>query len=228
MLFLAPGASIGSAISGYRALTKGKYKIIAPDYLGRGKSSNLKNGNYIKESAKVISDLVERLKLNEVTIVAVSYGTMVANEMAKQGLPEPIKKIILIAPGEYFSPEQRALLKGLFIPANTFGKIQTLYERLIFGKYGFMDKPEDVDRETLNKQWMETLDYEIKTRKGTQIPCLLICFSKDKIVDKESIEKLKRIYRNNEILWFDEEHPLRNEDMKKLNRTVMKKIKKLI
>lgn len=80
----------------FLGLAAAGFRVIALDMLGYGYSGKPRNGEYtIEGQAKVLIQLLDRLRIRKVSIVGSSYGGAVAATCALD-YPERVKKLVLV------------------------------------------------------------------------------------------------------------------------------------
>lgn len=96
---------------------KDKYRIIAVDLPGYGKSSKLPHSGMMTFYAGVIADLIENLGLGQVTLAGHSMGGQISMVLALEK-PELVKNLILVDPAgfEFFHPGQKDWFKDVMSP----------------------------------------------------------------------------------------------------------------
>lgn len=222
LILLAPGANSGKHFLLYKKLLEVNFRIIAPDYIGRGGSSFLKREKYLGLNALLIRKLVRRLGLKEVTIIGISYGTMVAMKIGEKN-KKWLKKMILIAGGEFFSLGQRKLLKLIFRPPEKSEKVMEFYNKF-FNRAGFFPEITKNNAAILEKQLQETLDFEINTERKIKTETVLVHFRKDIIVNRSSREKMEKKFTNHETKWYRVNHPLIKKDYSVMKAVVIRDV----
>jgi len=222
LILLAPGAGSGKHFLLYKKLLEVDFRIIAPDYIGRGYSSFLKREKYLGLDALLIRKLVKKLKLKEVTIVAISYGTMVAIKIGEKN-KNWLKKMVLIAGGEFFSLKQRKLLRLIFNLPEKSERVMDFYKK-VFNIAGFFPEISKNNMSILEKQWKETLDFEIDTEKKITTETMLVHFRKDIIVNRDSRKKMEAKFVNHETKWYRISHPLTKKDYSVMKAVVIRDV----
>jgi pimeloyl-ACP methyl ester carboxylesterase len=222
LILLAPGANSGKHFLLYKKLLATNFRIIAPDYIGRGYSSLLKREKYLSINALLIRKLVKKLKLKEVTIVAISYGTMVAIKIGEKN-KKWLKKMILIAGGEFFNLKQRKLLRMIFKLPEKSEAVMDFYEK-VFNRVGFFPELSKNNAVILEKQFQETLDFEIEIEKKIKTEAVLVHFRNDIIVNRDSREKMERKFTNQKTRWYRVNHPLTKKEYSVMKAVVIRDV----
>ncbi len=94
-----------------------KYRCIAIDLPGYGKSSKGKFSYSMSFFAQTLNALMQKLSIEKATLVGHSMGGQIAMTFALK-YPEKVEKLVLIAPAglETFKPEQAQLLENFTTP----------------------------------------------------------------------------------------------------------------
>ena len=209
IVLLSPGAWDGGFFKNFlNDYTDKDIRFIAPDYIGRGGTDEIVQFDTIKIVAKYTYKLLQALDLKKTTLMGISFGTMVCDEMVKTDRDNIVEKVVLIAPGEYMNDFQRIILNILFLPAKYSSKIRLLYRTLLV-KYSkaFRDFPKDKIG-SINEQWISTLNYKFSYSKKVNIPALIVLFKNDILVRPDSIKKINRFYLKHTLLEVDIPHNL--------------------
>lgn len=203
-VLLSPGAYSGDFFNHYTEHLPKDCFCIIPDYPSRGSSSDIDN-NDVNSISIFVSDLLRELKINQINIVALSYGTQVAIQM----LLNPSLKInnmILVAPGEYYLGIGRIILKLVFAPFLYFPQIHTIIKKVVL-KLGFMDFLPDTKLNFILKQWIGTLNYVYPSNFTSEVETIIVNYSEDRYVPKSSIVKLNKIFTNRKTVILKGKHP---------------------
>jgi pimeloyl-ACP methyl ester carboxylesterase len=120
------------------------YRLLALDYLGVGDSDKPRSGfNYtIEEQANLIAGMIEKLQIPKVHVVGVSYGGMIALNLATR-YPDRVGKVVCIE-GAVIKPRKlpHQLKKGVlrwplvgdfFVSAARSGLFDTFTARSVLG-----------------------------------------------------------------------------------------------
>ena len=140
----------------------GNYRCIAIDLPGYGKSSRSKTDYSLAEYAKVLNDLVDKMKLSNVVLVGHSMGGQIAMHSVLK-YPQTYQKLILIAPAgiETFTEQEAAVMKSAYTPAMV---VNTSDEQVLVNyKLNFYSFPEEaqsmVDDRIAMKEAEDFPDY---------------------------------------------------------------------
>ena len=140
----------------------GNYRCIAIDLPGYGKSSRSKTDYSLAEYAKVLNDLVDKMKLSNVVLVGHSMGGQIAMHSVLK-YPQTYQKLILIAPAgiETFTEQEAAVMKSAYTPAMV---VNTSDEQILANyKLNFYSFPEEaqsmVDDRIAMKEAEDFPDY---------------------------------------------------------------------
>ncbi len=91
-----------------------RYTVIAPDFLGHGKSAKPRADYSVGGYANGMRDLLTVLGIDKVTVVGHSLGGGVAMQFAYQ-FPERTERMILVAPGG-LGPEVSPAIRAITLP----------------------------------------------------------------------------------------------------------------
>ncbi len=199
IILLPPGAADGDFFNKYSEYVSyfGKnYRVISPDYIGRGETNEIPEFDTPKIIAEYIYELILSLNLEDITLLWISFGTAVGNEIVKIDKKELVKNIILIAPGEFIDLKYKNFIEVLFTPALISERIAEIY-RFLLSKFNAVLKGLPKTKvKSLDEQFISIMNYKIEYDKCCEIPCLIISLSKDKIIRKDSINKVEDFYKN--------------------------------
>lgn len=212
VILLAPGASTGEVFAEViKTIQVDTIRFIAPDFPGRGGSKYFVKGlNAIDTCSYEVLDLIEALKIEQYSILAVSFGTMVVDFLLKKDIGK-CKYCTLIAPGQYFTKRQRYFINLVFMPAN-LPFVSKIYKKLLSQ---VMTNIKYTDEKTLNMQWKETLKYKIDKNKQHILNGTLVFCKYDDVVDRDSQIDLYLHYPNFKSVTFNYPHPIKKEIMNK-------------
>lgn len=208
VILLAPGAFTGEVFAdSIKNIQNDTIRFIAPDYPGRGGSHYLCPGSSVLDNcASEIITLLDTLNICVYSILAISFGTMVADSLLKMDTGK-CKDCILIAAGEYFNSRQRAILKMLFIPTS-IPIAQKIYKKILLFS-PVMKSLSKTDLGEIRKQWIETLNYKVDLKRSHNIPCTMFNCQNDKIVNKRSRDSLYSLYPNCSRIVLNLPHPIK-------------------
>lgn len=100
----------------FLGLAAAGFRVIALDMLGYGYSGKPRNGEYtIEGQAKLVIQLLDRLRIRQVTIVGSSYGGAVATTCALD-YPNRVKKLVLVGTVNNNRPLEFKLMKVFGAP----------------------------------------------------------------------------------------------------------------
>jgi pimeloyl-ACP methyl ester carboxylesterase len=217
LLLLSPGVRDSRYWDRYVDLLPGKYRIIAPDYPGRGGSLNVQPQRTITDIADHINILLENLNVGNVTIFAQCFGTMIAIEMLRNSAftRDIVKKVVLITPGDYVKPIFRKIFIPLFTPTTKSKKIRTVYCHAL-RKWAILKKLKQEEALALNYQWLSVLHYKTPSDFCFDKPTLIIRSKHDYIVDPASYNNIYAIFPNSETTMVNEPHILPKEDVRRI------------
>lgn len=221
LLLLAPGGHDGTFYRNFAGALGSDYCLVAPDYPGRG-GSDEQRFNSIKSLSKTLALWLEQLGWEDLTLLGISFGGAVANELARIQ-EKRINRIILIATGEFSRPALRPLINMLFMPALVSAKVQRLYHRYIVTHWPVFNKNYPVRLPTLLKQGRAILSYKLP-KKALMMPAVIIMLKDDPLVTRGSLRKLQHLYPNHiyTLLPVPHELPLKDEQYKLFFKVVSK------
>ena len=214
-LLLAPGSSSGNFFDAFFKFFPQNELVIAPDYPGRGMSPTQAD-NSINAVALAIDKALREINASNVTIVALSYGTQIAIELAKLN-PKIYKQILLIAPGPFFSNISRKLLTILFVIPNYVTVLLPYYRKLVIF-LGLFNKDEFPDKNLreMNEQWLSNINYELSYKKILSIPIKVYKYIDDVYSKKDSENTLHGLFSNLVEVEINDKHPVTKEDYLKV------------
>ena len=121
---------------------KSRYRCIAIDLPGYGKSSKNKNDYALSEYAQMIQNFSEKLELKNVILVGHSMGGQIAIHSVLK-YPDAFEKMVLIAPAgiERFKEEEAVVMKVAYTP----NMVSSTTDEQILANYkmNFFEFPED-------------------------------------------------------------------------------------
>lgn len=141
---------------------KGKYRCIAIDLPGYGKSSKAKYNGTMSFHADVVSALIDKLALENVILAGHSMGGQIAIKTALK-YPEKIEKLALLAPAgfETFTERDKEWLRNFYSVASI---MNTSEEQVRMNyKYNFYEFPEIAVEEMIQERldMREASDFEL-------------------------------------------------------------------
>jgi len=185
---------------------------------------------------EVLEEIMLEVQPKKVVLVGFSFGTMIVTRLLQKYAVRLSKraediKVILVNPGEFFPPRIKKLLLFLFKPAyksEAYRKI--LKFALVNVAHVFSEDSFPVHRlGDINEQWNATLKYKVVVGTKAETPSLqndgladksgvsvkntdilnktkTFIGKNDRIIDKNSIEKIKNVYKNISLEYYDGGH----------------------
>ena len=224
IILLSPGAADGSHFKNYIKYFPSNVRLIAPDFIGRGGSDEVKKFNSIELVTDYTYQFIKSLKLNNIICLGVSFGTMIINELMKMDNKKLIKKVILIAPGEYIDKKYRKLIEIIAKPALRYENVRNLYKYLIDHYSSYFKGLPDKNLKSITEQLISTVRYKLEFNKPTDIPAIVVTLKNDKIVDKDSIIKIKNFYINHEVIEVNIDHVVNMETIEEIQVDLIPKL----
>jgi pimeloyl-ACP methyl ester carboxylesterase len=176
-----------------------KYRVIAIDLPGYGKSSKLPHSGLMTYYAGVIADLIQTLHLGPVNLAGHSMGGQIAMVLALQK-PELVKRLILVDPAgfERFHAGQRNWFKDVMTP--NLVRLTTLEAIEVNLAANFYRMPTDAHFMIEDRIAMrEADDFEAY--------CLAVARSVSGMVEEAVIDKLDQI-KAPTLIFFGENNML--------------------
>ncbi len=215
-LFLSSGFNTGEQFVNIDRYFNDDDLIIAIDYPGRGGSTAIKS-NKPSNIAKHVAQLSADLGLNNIDVVAYSYGTQIALELLQYKNIQ-IQNLLLVAPGQYFNKAARFVLRSYFEMIAKSNKMMELTRKIILNMTTFSGFP-TANISHINDQWIETLKFKIPNI-SSDTPTMIVHFADDRIVDRKSRSKVEKIFEKPNIQILSGGHPV----MKSYFETIEKEI----
>lgn len=209
-IFLAPGAFDSSFFLKYIDKYLQDKSWLMPDYPGRG-SSDTQNTNTIVAIAYTLNNLLDELELNEVIIIAYSFGTQVGIELVKIN-QNRYTSIHLVAVGEFFKPLKRFIYKTIFSVPLLLKPLIPWYRKILIKNKIFAESFPISNLDIICKQWLGTLSYNYKFAKPVIVKTYFYIFKDDEIINKTSFDVLKKYFVNNEWITLKGTHPMDIQD----------------
>jgi len=191
---------------------KKKYRVIMPNLLYFGKSTQFEKSFNVSDQVLAIKELLRQLKISEISILSASYGGLIAIDLHHEGSIK-IKKLVLSSPkliydannDEYIQPgtNEPILRSSLLVPGNA-KELKRLFD---FTYYRKLPIPFFVFKNLYKNLYHSNLDEkrnlvrackadqnQLNLKKGEiQFPILIIYGEKDKLVLKEDVLNLQEI-----------------------------------
>jgi pimeloyl-ACP methyl ester carboxylesterase len=218
VVILGAGAATGDFIEHFIGDFPNYIHIISPDYPGRGKTDTMDNFSFAVY-ADYILRLLEKLKLTNVIIIGLSFGSAIVNELVKKSYR--FQKVIVIAGGEFFNPYIRVLLKILFFPAKFSAKLRRTYMIMLTKQYKSLKYLYHEDLSSILSQWYATLNYKLPPNTKVDMNATLIHFKEDTVIWKPSRKKLEKLYMNNNTIYVSLPHTVNMDKLGNLVQTVL-------
>lgn len=224
LLILPPGAMGGYEFmelikDTQRGEGLGNCNIIVPDLPGRGESTSIEDNSFYS-IACVINGLLAKIDIGPVHLVGISFGSAIANELL---LIDKTKftRVTLIAAGEFFNPIMQALLRVIFWFPQKSQVIRKTFKKIVMKYFDFFGDIAICDEESILKQWMEVLKYQINTDKIIDIPVKHIQLKNDVIITKRSLKKLSRVYPRMKTVIVDTRHLVQTRNFKEMMKVIL-------
>ncbi len=207
-ILLSPGFRGGEFFNVCEKFFPANYRLIAPDYPGRGDTDPLDHVcESVKEVAEDIYILINKLGLNNVTLLGISFGTMVINELVTN-YKLNVENIILITPGEYFRLPRRLILSSFMYPAKYSTKTRQLYKVILSKSLNRFKILPDKHLQSLVEQFFLAANYRVPNHNSINIPTTFVIASRDGYVRPGSVAKLRKLYPNRKEIRIDAIHRL--------------------
>ena len=207
------------------------YRVVIHDHVGFGFSDKPLNYSYsLIEQADIALQLWQKLKLQNVTLLAHDYGTSIATEIIARNNLQPlninIKKLILCNGSMHIELAKLRTIQKLLKNKLTGKWVAKLANQAIFNrniKNIYFDTSK-VSTDELNEMWLQ-INYNngrnvihllsnyineryffwhrwISALKNTKIATKIVWATHDPIAVKAIAEQLHKEIPNNELLWL--------------------------
>lgn len=204
-VMLPPSTATGDYFGKYAIALPKNVLVIAPDYPGRGLTDSLKTFDTAPLIAYRVGVLLKNLIPNETfSIFAPSFGGMIGTYLALDSELN-VEKLYLVATGEFFADDQKFMFKSIFYPAIVSERIRKKYVDFLT-RNNFFSNLYNTKVEDILEQWIVVLDYKIDTSKHSSTPTVIVNFEMDRVVVKESVQKLQKIFVNNKVVLLNMPH----------------------
>lgn len=188
------------------------YRVIAPNYPGRGQSTKIDGSDDFTKIASRLERWAKSLECQNIHAIGMSFGTAVITEMLVIN-PSIFSKITLVAGGEFLSKRADALVKTIFLPALFSEKIRQRYRQFFSNRFSiFRNLPHDGLKE-LNEQWFAVLDYKLPRKKTISIPAKLVQLQYDHVIDRRSRKTQRKIFTNHNEVMLPIPHQFEHEQL---------------
>ncbi len=163
---------------------KTKGQVVAVDLPGHGRSPISANGYTLKQNAKSVADLIDRLQLENITGIGLNYG---ANVLIELNSPH-IKKLIMIDPPLFMDAKVRKLVQD---HVAELGQVQPdqyaqdLVEKSFLNaskqsRQIALDAFRAISHEVLSAVYTDLLDWDKEARAKVQnLHCPALCIFTD-------------------------------------------------
>ncbi len=169
------------------------HRVIAADVLGHGDSDKPRRPFAMADHAASLFEAMDRLGLNQVTVVGNSLGAVIGLEMAASR-PERVERLVLIGcPGPRGREEKEARLAAVRSQLDASGAPGPLTEEEARGSYHRLTRPildqVNTDRRKAGTWYLATsqalMVYDVETRfAAVRCPVLLLWGAHDRGQDK--------------------------------------------
>lgn len=208
-LFLTPGTTNCEFFNDINKII-GDKSIIIPDYPARGQSDT--QSNYSTQGiAETLSEVIEKLNISNIILIAYSYGTNIGFEMIKLA-PNRFKSIHLVAPGEYFNDTLRLVLKFIFWIPIFIKPLLPKYRQYLINNRILPVNYQSQNLDHICKQVVEIMNFRFQSNNTIGIPCNIYNFADDRLVVQSSIGKLHNIFSNLSTVKLIGKHPTSRKD----------------
>ncbi|MFH0962266.1 MAG: alpha/beta hydrolase [archaeon] len=195
LVFLQPGDLLGNSIEDFLRERNLKFRILSPDYPGRGESDCTED-NSIPALAERILAWKRALKLKRPVLIGVSFGAAVANEIIARGKRCDFEKAFIVLGGEYFRPVGKAAINFFFYPCRFSETLRKIYRFLVVSTIPALSGLYSVDLRSINEQWLSIVNYKLPLPgKEVSLPVVLINSKNDRVIDPSSKGKLRVLYK---------------------------------
>ena len=179
-----------------------KYRCIAIDLPGYGKSSKNPHSGLMTFYAKVVAEFIDKLELGKVTLAGHSMGGQISI-VAALHYPDKIEKLILVDPAgfELFHPGQRLWFKDVMSPnlvrLTTVEAIETNLAS------NFYNMPKDA-------MFMIEDRIAMRTANDFENYCYAVSLSVAGMIDEPVFDKLKHINQSTLIFFGENDNLIPN------------------
>lgn len=181
---------------------KGQYRCIAIDLPGYGKSSKGKYEGSMRFYATVVSEFIDALGLDKVTLAGHSMGGQIVIVTAL-AYPDKVDKLVLVAPAgfETFTKGQRQWFRDVMTATGV--KLTTVEQIKINLAYNFYRLPKDAE-------FMITDRINMRTASDFDGYCYIIPQSVQGMVDDPVYEFLPRIQQPTLVVFGENDNLIPN------------------
>ena len=162
-----------------------KYRVIAVDLPGYGKSSKIPHSGLMSFYAGVIADLIQHLHLGQVNLAGHSMGGQIAMILALEK-PALVKRLILVDPAgfEVFHAGQKDWFKEVMTPNLVrLTSVDAIEANLASNFYRLPDEARFMIEDRIS--WRDAADFEAY--------CLAVARSVAGMVDEPVVDKLDKL-----------------------------------
>jgi pimeloyl-ACP methyl ester carboxylesterase len=206
VVMLPPSTNTGDIFENAMSVVPKRVLVIAPDYPGRGDTDEIKELDTMPAIAMRTSRLLKSLVGEKsVYIIAPSLGGAIGTEIVKENELN-VKKIFLIATGEFFAPDQKFIFRILFTPPIYSERLRNSYENFIIGKLGLFTNVKRGSTKNILEQVLAVINYKVDTSFTTNIPTVIVTLTEDKLVDPKSLIKLQEVFKNSNVFSIKATH----------------------
>ncbi len=208
VLLLSPGASGADFFNEFIPYFDNDYKFIAPDFPGRGESQNTEQGNSINLIADKIIELVDEIDLESFVIFSISFGTTIANEVAKK-IPNKIEHIIFIGSGEFLPVYLKPFASLLILPLTAPKIVCVPVSKFLKLFISPIRTVPDYQLKCIAQQYLSALWYKLRFTEISSISATFINFEHDYLITSKSKKLLKRVYPKSKTYQLDIKHVIK-------------------
>lgn len=197
--------------------------IIIFDYPGIGMAPPAKHAT-LQELAVRFNAILDDLHFQKITLVGISFGGCVANEMIDRR-PELFTKTVIAASGEFLFFPVKQILIGMVSINTLFPSTSAFIKFLLVDVIKFFEPFDLNDAHSLVIMGRSIFKYKIGKQQHL-IPTQIVPLEQDSVVRPESIDKLLAKYPNHSVVKINIRHNKTLYDYEKLEieKTVFKEV----
>jgi pimeloyl-ACP methyl ester carboxylesterase len=191
-------------------------RVIAITYPSRRKSARLEGFDSIYNINLIMREVLVQIfsekSYTKIYLAGFSFGSMVLTRLLQQGwniMPDDVEiKLILVNAGEFIGGLKKKIIKVALTPTlknKRYARFWKYSALGLFKNFDPLDFPDD-RLQDIGEQMIDILDYRIDTEKQIQYKTYILLGSKDGIIDKLSLDKLDRVYTDDEYVIYDGGH----------------------
>ncbi|MBO6793916.1 MAG: alpha/beta hydrolase [Balneolaceae bacterium] len=180
-----------------------RYRVIVPDLPGYGMSSKNLQPVSLISFAEAISELINHLEIEKVTLAGHSMGGQIAMTLALEN-PSLVEKLVLVAPAgiETFNAQQATMLKSFVTPASVCNTSQE--QSLANYRLNFYQMPESA-------LFMIEDRFAMEKRKDFEQYCASVSGSVAAMLDEPVYDRLAEITQPTLIIFGENDALIPNK-----------------